>query len=132
MKGETNISVLIKELTPTLKEGEYVFCTLKDVDSVSRADTICEFKESEGLSIIIERQKADQLNLQYDFVLSWITLMIHSSLEAVGLTAIVSTELAKHNISCNVIAGYYHDHIFVNKKDANKAMQVLIDLSKNY
>jgi len=132
MTGETNISALIKELTPTLNEGEYVFCTLKDADKVTRADTICEFKEYEGLSIVIERQKADQLKLQYDFVLSWITLMMHSSLEAVGLTAIVATELAKQNISCNIIAGYYRDHIFVNKNDANKALQVLIDLSKNY
>jgi hypothetical protein len=132
MTGETNISVLIKNLTPTLKKGEYVFCTLKDTDKVTREDTICEFKEYEGLSIVIERQKADQLKLKYDFVLSWITLIIHSSLEAVGLTAIVATELAKHDISCNIIAGYYHDHIFVNKSDANKTLQALIDLSKNY
>jgi hypothetical protein len=132
MKGETNISVLIKGMAPILNNGEFIFSTLGDSSIVDRADTIFEFKEREGLSIVIEKQKADRLGLEYDLVYSWITLTIHSSLDAVGFTALFSTELAKHRISCNVIAGYYHDHIFVSKKDTRKAIQVLTNLSKNY
>ena len=71
------------------------------------------------------------MTLNYTFIASWITLTIHSSLDAVGLTAAFSGALAKNDISCNVIAGYYHDHIFVDKKDAKKAMQTLTALSKN-
>ena len=132
MAGETNLAQLIKGMTPKLNAGEYVFIKVKDLHEIDRNETICEFKEPEGITFIIEKSKADELNYTYEYIASWITLMIHSSLEAVGLTALFSTELAKYNISCNVIAGYYHDHIFVNIEDAERAIQVLSDLSKDY
>lgn len=57
-------------------------------------------------------------------------MTVHSSLEAVGLTAAFSKALTQANISCNVIAAYYHDHIFVPMKDAERAMEVLLALTR--
>tara|TARA_R110001632_G_scaffold92043_9_gene196944 strand:+ start:4380 stop:4778 length:399 start_codon:yes stop_codon:yes gene_type:complete len=129
MTGGTNLAQLLKGMKPQLNHGEYIFATVKDLDTIDRNDTICEFKEEEGTTIVVEKNKADELLMSYDFVASWITLRVHSSLDAVGLTAVFSTVLTQNNISCNVIAGYYHDHIFVDTKDADKAMKVLIELS---
>ena len=67
----------------------------------------------------------DLLSLKYNYISSWITLNIHSSLEAVGLTAAFANALKKVNISCNVVAAYFHDHIFIARKDAEKAMEAL-------
>lgn len=132
MSGEQNLKKIIKAMTPKLNGGEYVFVSVKDVSKINRNITICEFKEKEGITVILEKNKADELNYSYDFIASWITLQIHSSLDSVGLTAVFSTELAKNNISCNVIAGYYHDHIFVDKNKSDKAIEILKELSKNY
>ena len=89
-------------------------------------------KKKEGTTIILERKKADQLKLNYSFVAAWITLNVHSALDAVGLTAIVANELTENRISCNVVAGYYHDHIFVDKDAADNAINALIELSNKF
>ena len=132
MAGTTNLAELLKSMTPKLNEGSYVFITEQEPISIDRAAILCEFKEAEGTTLVLEKNKADQLKLKYDYVAAWITLTIHSSLDAVGLTAAFSNELTKHNISCNVIAAYYHDHIFVAQNDAQKAIEVLSALSNRH
>jgi len=125
MAGKSNLSELIKGMTPVLNKGEYVFTTLNDLSSVERNDTVCEFREKEGTTIVLERNRAEELHFSYDYVASWITLMIHSSLDAVGLTAAVSGKLADRGISANVVAAYYHDHIFVPCENAAEALAAL-------
>ena len=132
MAGETNLVQLIRGMVPKRNDGEYVFSTLPDAQAVRREDTLFEFKEREGTTLVLTREKADELGLPYHYVATWITLTIHSSLEAVGLTAAFSNELARHNISCNVVAAYYHDHIFVDQQDGEKALQVLKAFAQSY
>lgn len=125
MPGEKQLDRLLKKMKPTVNEGDYVFCTRKDLKELDFNDIIFTFKEQEGITIVLKQEIADRMQLEYSFVAKWITLTVHSSLEAVGLTAAFSKALADENISCNVVAGYFHDHIFINKKDAQKALIVL-------
>ena len=127
--GESDLNKLIKDLSPKLNDGEYVYTSIKNIELLNTSEVICTFKEKEGLTLILERSRADQLGLKYNFIASWITLEVHSSLNAVGLTSLVTTELANNEISCNVIAGYYHDHIFVSTKDSLKTLEILNYLS---
>ncbi|WP_299667023.1 ACT domain-containing protein [uncultured Polaribacter sp.] len=131
MSGEKDLQKLLQQLKPVLNSGEYVFATVANLDGILRTDTVFEFKEEEGITIVIEKNRAVALKLEYQFISSWITLKMHSSLEAVGLTAAFSSALTEHQISCNVIAGFYHDHIFVDVKHAKKAIEVLTNLSKS-
>ena len=131
MPGEEKLDRLLKKMKPTLHEGDYVFCTRKDMKEFDFNDITMAFKEEEGITIILKQQVADRLQFEYSFIAKWITLTVHSSLKAVGLTAAFSKALTEENISCNVVAGYFHDHIFVDKKDAQKALTVLAKFSKD-
>ena len=125
MPGEKKLGSLLKKLKPTLNEGDYVFCNQKDFNECDFKNILMFFKEQEGITMILTQEEADRRQFEYSFIAKWITLAVHSSLAAVGLTAAFSKALAEEDISCNVVAGYFHDHIFVDKKDAQKAMAVL-------
>ena len=129
MNGEKDLARLLQTMQPEHNAGEFVFCLLPGKTKIDWKDIILSFKEKEGLTIVLEKQLADALHLEYSVVMSWITLTVHSSLEAVGLTAAFSKALAENGISCNVVAAFYHDHIFVAKKDTEKAMETLRQLS---
>ena len=133
MPGEKELTVLIASMTPVLADKSYVFCTLKNCDyqQLAQLNPKSTFQEKEGLSVILTKQAADEINLDYSGVFKCITLNVHSSLDAVGLTAAVATKLTQSNISANVVAAYYHDHIFVASKDAEKALIDLKSLARD-
>lgn len=127
MSGVRDLDELVRSIRPERKPGRYVFVTLASVpDGV---DPVACVREDEGLSVILEQGDADRLRLPYDFVAAKITLRVHSSLDAVGLTATVAGTLAEAGISCNVVAGHFHDHLFVPVEHADRATQLLHVLS---
>ena len=129
MAGETSLSTLIRSMTPVLNEGAYVFCSLSDAAQLQGVQPLGSFQEREGLSVILSRQQAEQLQLEIGYVAAWLTLEVHSALAAVGLTAAVAGALANAGISCTVIAGYYHDHLFVAYTDGPRALAILQQLA---
>jgi len=121
--GEKDLRKLLKNMSPVLRDGEYVFLTFANARYGE------QFVESEGLTLVVPRTSAQNHKLDFDGVFKCITLQVHSSLDAVGLTAVFATTLTEHGISANVIAGFYHDHIFVATQDADQAMSALRKLA---
>lgn len=130
MSGETELIKLLQNMKPELNTGEYVYCRADSKKQAAELDPLCFFIEKEGVTMILPKEKAKAMNIPYTTVCAWITLTVHSSLEAVGLTAAVSKVLTEANISCNVVAAFYHDHIFVPIADASRAMDALLSLTK--
>ena len=127
MAGETDLSKMLATLQPHLRDEEYVFCTMGNgrYGDHPELEPIASFLETEGLTLVIPKSRADEQGMAYEGVFRCITLSVHSSLAAVGLTAVVATQLAAHHISANVIAAYYHDHIFVPAPHADAALAAL-------
>ena len=131
MSGIKELDQLLKSMKPHLQEGEFVFCTVKgDLQDYIELNPVGTFIEPEGLTLILERGLAEQKQLSFDGSFRMITLTVHSSLEAVGLTAAVSTKLAAKDISANVVAAYYHDHIFVPAAKAELALLALNEFAE--
>jgi hypothetical protein len=132
VSGEIDLTKLIASMHPVLNDQEYIFAIMdKDsLVSIDELEPLGTFYEIEGLTVIALKTKADALGIYYQSVFQCITLNVHSSLEAVGLTAAVSCALANDGISANVVAAYYHDHIFVPTAKAKQALLCLQNLAR--
>lgn len=125
MTAISDLDTLLRQLSPRLNPGEYVFCCLADGRLPADAEVLGSFREAEGLTLILPRAEAEHLGLDYHYCAAWITLQVPSDLAAVGLTAAFASALAAAHISCNVIAGFHHDHLFVASADAERALATL-------
>lgn len=131
MSGMTDLGELLSHMQPALLPGEFVYVSLPNGAYGDGAELcpVASCVEKEGLSLTVPRERADAAGLAYDGVFRLISLSVHSSLEAVGLTAAISTTLAQHQISANIIAGHYHDHLLVPAGCAEDALNALASIS---
>ncbi|GIH25733.1 hypothetical protein Aph01nite_40430 [Acrocarpospora phusangensis] len=127
--GERDLRRLLAGMRPELNPGRYVFATV-DGGVPAGVTPVVTVAEAEGLTVVARLEEADAAGLAYDYVAAWITLRVRSALEAVGLTAAVAGELAAAGLSCNVVAGFHHDHLFVPYERADEAVALLAELSR--
>jgi hypothetical protein len=121
----SDLTELLRSMRPVLNEGVYCFVTVPTGFDVMSVNPIATFLEREGLSLIVDERVAISHRLTPVFRAAWITLTVHSDLNAVGLTAAVSSALAGAGISCNVVAALHHDHLFVPVERAGEALRLL-------
>lgn len=132
--GERDLDRMLATLTVARRPGIYVFVSLPlaDVESVAVTTPGIEalIAEDEGVTVVAEVGVARACGWPVDFEAAWLTLGVHSALEAVGLTAAVSRVLADAGLPCNVLAGRFHDHLLVPAERADDAIALLEGLRR--
>nr|WP_281432924.1 ACT domain-containing protein [Aestuariivirga litoralis] len=125
------MSQLLATMKPELNPRPVAFLSFPDgKNPIAPEHTISTFAEAEGLTVVADLAEAEKLGAKIWMRAAWITLTVHSDLAAVGLTAAFSKALTDVGISANVMAGAYHDHIFVGLDDAERAMQAIQQLQQ--
>lgn len=127
---DSDLGQILRAMSPQLRPYAYVFATgVNETIAAAGVMPIASIREDEGISVILSKADAENLGISYDYVAAWITLTVQSSLRTIGLTCAVSGHLAVAGISCNIVAGFYHDHLFVPYDEGARAIKVLEDLS---
>lgn len=126
-----DLDTLLSEMQPVLHPGRFAFVSLPVGFPLDFSAVVASIREAEGLSVVLPEQIALKQGLPVAFTAAWITLTVHSDLAAVGLTAAFSQALGQAGISCNVVAGTHHDHVFVPAEQARMAMDALLALQQS-
>mgnify|MGYP003876333845 FL=1 len=129
MAAEADLARLLAGLAPTLDPQPFGYALLPLEQALPTGLVpFALIREAEGLTVIAARDALAAAGLAVEASWALLTMTVHSSLEAVGLTAAMATALSRVGISANVVAGYHHDHLLVpwdRRHDALEALQAL-------
>lgn len=128
-QGETHLERMLAGLAIDVRPGTFAF--VSSDASIPAEKVWAMIREPEGTTLVLEVETASAHGIPVDFEAAWLTVKVHSSLEAVGLTAALSSALAESGIPCNVLAGCFHDHLLVPFDRAAEAVAVLNRLRRN-
>jgi hypothetical protein len=124
MTGERDLGRILAGFSVSRRPGTYVYV----VDPPERfPDEVVEavVRENEGVTFVVERSVAASAGCDVRFEAVWLTVDVHTSLDGIGLTATMSAALLAESIPCNVLAGFYHDHLLVPLELADRAVAAL-------
>ena len=128
-QGETHLERMLAGLAIDVRPGTFAFVSS---DAAIPAEEVwAMIREPEGITLILEVETAKAHGIPVDFEAAWLTVKVHSSLEAVGLTAALSAALGASGIPCNVLAGYFHDHLLVPSDRVGEAVAALDRLRRD-
>jgi uncharacterized protein len=128
----TDLDQLLRSLDPHLNPGAYVFASLPEGQPFEPSTAVAFIREAEGASVVMDAAAAAAAGLPITQTYAWISLSVHSDLQAVGLTAALARALAAAKIACNVVAGTRHDHVFVPTDQAQAALSALLALQRQH
>lgn len=125
MSGDVDLERMLAEMRVSIRNDTYCMVSLVAPDAELRASAAAMITETEAVTLVITTEQAESRGLPYDFAAAWLTLEVHSSLHAVGLTAAVARMLTDDGIPCNVLAGFYHDHLLVPAGEGDRVKAIL-------
>ena len=127
----SDLSAMLRGMQPERIPGEFAYVLWPVLSPKPDVPILAAVREAEGETLVLRAEDAEALGLQIHLRAAWITLNVHSDLAASGLTAAFSRVLADAGVSCNVLAGTYHDHLLVPAEQADKALAALIELQRS-
>ena len=130
MTVQTHLPNILANLDVDVRAGTYAVITRRAPDPDCDAVAEARIAEVEGVTYVVPEAFARMRGDPPEFIAAWLSLRVHSALNAVGVTAAVSGVLAERGIACNVLAGFHHDHLLVpaaRRDDAIAAIRSLRD-----
>ena len=123
--GEIDLAAMLAALSVQRRPGVFAYIAVQVPTPGLIAAAHAVVKEGRLTTIVLPVDAAARAGQSTDVQFAWLTLTVQSSLDAVGLTAVVSARLAAIGIPCNVLAGYHHDHLLVPVDRVDDAIAVL-------
>lgn len=128
MAGLTDLKQALQSLKVQCDGVQYGFASIADESQIARNKVLATFHENGRVAVIAPKEYLDTVAIDNEGPYAKLTIDVYTSLELVGLTAVIATKLAQNGISANVVAAFYHDHVFVQYGLRNKAIGFLESL----